>query len=141
MESRTYSTRTEELPARRWVCYHLTTECLVYSRDCLHSWPLCHTRIWGLEDLVSGRVHVVFGSHNLPRCISDRWNTFTFFPLLAGTLTPAGLSLGNVACFGMTDGALQKLVLSDEQMYRPSSPATSALARTCVHTAPKALAS
>ena len=73
--------------------------------------------------------------------MSDRWKTFALVPLLTGTLTSAGLSFGKEAFTGMTGGALQKLVLSEEQIYLPSKPATSALASTCVQTAPKLVAS
>ncbi len=49
--------------------------------------------------------------------------------------------MGNVAFTDTTGGLGQKLVLREAQMYGPSVPVTSALARIWVHEAPRLPAS
>lgn len=142
MASRIYTTHTEEPQAQQSAHCHSKENRLADNMDCFYSCLLCQP---GISDLGTGVSpnSLLFQSSNayLPKCMSDKWKTFALFPLLAGTLVSAGLSFGNLTLTGITDGALQKVVLKEEQIYCPSKPATSALDKTCVQTAPKLPAS
>jgi hypothetical protein len=63
----------------------------------------------------------------------------TFFPLAFGALASAGFGFGNspVVFSGLVVGAEQNVLLKELQIYLPSSPVTSASARTWVQIAPK----